>query len=313
MNTSDVGATPRILVFGSLNLDHLWRVRRLPSPGETINCLSAARSFGGKGANQAVAAARAGGRVLLVGAVGDDADGHAYRAYLEATGIVTALTTAPGTATGSAHVYVDESAENLIVVHGGANDWWSAERVGVALAPVLRDTARLVLPAEAPLDAIVAAVCEAGRAGVPVLFNPSPCPHDFPWGVAPLDVVVTNRHEARELFELEGDIRDGAALSACRKRMGICRIARLVVTCGAEPTFWLTHTDAGHAPTHPVRPLDTVGAGDTFAGVLAVGLVEGLPFTEAIRRANLAGALSTLAKGAQTAMPDRATIDAAAR
>lgn len=301
----------RIVVFGSLNLDLVWRVRRLPSPGETVFCLSTARAFGGKGANVAVAATRAGGRVTLVGALGDDEPGRAYRDHLAAEGVDARIEDAGGLPTGCAHVYVDDAGENLIAVHGGANDWWNAARVHAALPGPLAGAALLLLPAEIPTDAAMAALNEAARAGVPCLFNASPCPRDLAWGGTPIDTVVVNEHECREVFGHAPEslvALDPAGRRALFRARGVSRI---VVTRGARPTLWLDASALGEVPAHPVRPVDTVGAGDTFAGVLAVGLAEGDSFAEAIRRANVAAALSTLAPGAQTAMPWRASIDEA--
>jgi Sugar kinases, ribokinase family len=301
----------RMVVFGSLNLDLVWRVSRLPSPGETISCLSAARAFGGKGANVAVAATRAGGRVTLVGALGDDEPGRAYRAHLAAEGVDARLENAGDLPTGSAHVYVDDAGENLIVVHGGANDWWNAERVRAALLVHLDGAALLLLPAEIPVDAATAALREAARAGVPALFNASPCPRDFDWGGTPIDTVVVNEHECREIF---GHAPEALAALDVDGRRGLLRsrgVSRIVATRGARPTLWLDDAGCGEVPAHPVRPVDTVGAGDTFAGVLAVGLAEGDPFAKAIRRANVAAALSALESGAQTAMPRRNRIEMA--
>lgn len=310
MRPADRGVEPRMIVFGSLNLDHVWRVRKLPSPGETVLCTDVGRGFGGKGANQAVAAARAGGRVTLVGAVGADDAGQAYRQHLASEGITSRLEVVDDYPTGAAHVYVDETGENLIVVHDGANAWWTGSRVLKVLSPVLADAAWLVLPAEIPADAARAALVAAEAAEVPVLFNASPCPVDFPWGDAPIDTVVVNEHECREIFHQTPESLMTLGGPQRRLLLETFRVSRLVLTCGGEPTRWLTESEAGLVSTYPVHPVDTVGAGDTFAGVLAVGLAEGLSFTAAIWRANIAAALSTLERGAQTAMPHRERIDA---
>ena len=304
-------STARLVVFGSLNIDHVWRVRRLPGAGETVMCVAASQVFGGKGANQAVAASRAGGEVTLIGAVGADEAGEGYLAHLALAEKLTmaCVCVERGFATGSAHVYVADDGENQIVVHGGANDWWTADRVRVALPPVLEGSARLILPAEMPLGAVVQALVEARRLRVPVLFNASPIMPNFPWGRVEIDTVVINEHECAELFGRPP--AEFAALSQCVRRDGLETrgIMHLVVTCGARSTWWFSAEDVVSVPAHRVTPVDTVGAGDTFAGVLAVGLVEGLAYPEAIARGNIAGALSTLEAGAQPAIPKRDQID----
>ncbi len=168
----------RVVVVGTLNVDLVWQVPALPRPGQTIVAEKVERQFGGKGANQAVAAARQGARVTLVGAVGDDADGRAYREHLQQEGInVGAITTVPGVATGTAHVYVDPRGENLIAVDRGAN----AHLELAPLADLLDASDALVLQLECALPVAVEALRLAAAIGIRSILNASPPHPDFPW------------------------------------------------------------------------------------------------------------------------------------
>jgi ribokinase len=267
------------------------------------------RQFGGKGANQAVAAARQGAAVTLVGAVGDDADGRAYRAHLAREGIAADhVATVPGVATGTAHVYVDARGENLIVVDPGAN----ARIAAWALRAALPGAAVLLVQLEAGAAAGAEALRLGAAAGVLTLLNASPVPAEFPWGEFPVEAVIVNEHEAAAIFGCapEDWMRMSPADRAARIRGRGLR--RLVITRGAEPTLLIGPAgEIAAVPTLPVRPRDTVGAGDTFAGTLAAELGRGSGWPEAVRRANAAAALATLALGAQAAMPTRAQVEAA--
>lgn len=295
-----------MVVVGTLNVDLVWQVATLPRPGETVLACGTERQFGGKGANQAVAAARQGARVALVGAVGDDADGAAYRQHLAREGIAErGVRTVPGVSTGTAHVYVDARGENLIVVDQGAN-----ARIDVADLPALLDGAAVLLvQLECALPAAVAALRCAAERGVRALLNASPVPAAFPWGGFPIDTVIVNEHECAACFGWAPAAWQAAAPEERRAALNRFRVANLVITQGAEPTLHVTADGVALVPTHPVQPRDTVGAGDTFAGALAARLAEGAAWADALRQANIAAALATLALGAQAAMPTRAEVE----
>lgn len=298
---SATAAGGRVIVVGSLNVDRLWRVPRLPVAGETLQSTGTRVEFGGKGANQAIAAARHGAAVAMVGAVGADADGAAYLAHLRAEGVdVSNLFTVEGAPTGSALICVDERGENQIVVAAGANGTVSAQAVERAVTTLAPEARVLLAGLEVPVEATVAALRAAAAAGVITVFNPSPVSADFPWGAVRISVVIVNERECAQIF--------GAPDAAAAKRRGV---DHLVVTRGAAPTLWLSAEGTREFPAHPVRPVDTVGAGDTFAGTLAVRLAEGAGFPEAIAAANVAAALSTLGPGAQGPIPWRAEVEAA--
>ncbi|HEX2101978.1 MAG TPA: ribokinase [Candidatus Synoicihabitans sp.] len=307
--TANSSAAGYVTVVGTLNVDHVWRVPRIPRPGETVLADAVERQFGGKGANQAIAAARQGCRVRMIGAVGDDADGACYRERLASEGVVVDhLHTAEGVATGTAHVYVDPHGENLIVVDRGANARLDEDKVRFALDRTLHDTTILLLQLETPRDAVLAALRMAEAADVRSLLNASPAARDFPWGEIAIDTVIVNESECRESFGFAADDL-GRLDSAGRVQLcGCLKVSHVIVTRGSRATLHLSPTGVSHVPTFPVTPRDTVGAGDTFAGVLASRLAACMPREQAIREANVAAALSTLSSGAQPGMPTNATV-----
>jgi ribokinase len=285
---------PRIAVVGSLNVDLIASVERLPRAGETIAASQLVRRFGGKGANQALAAARQGAQVWMIGCVGDDADGREYREHFEGEDIdCTGLSIARRALTGTALIAVDAAAENLIVVAPGANGHLRAADVRKQREKIARAQALLV-QLEVPLPAVLEAIRIANRAGVPVVFNPSPWRADFPWDDHRIDVAIVNESEAAALEKLRAS-----------------KIATLVITRGAQPTRCLSAEGEFSVPTLRVKPIDTVGAGDAFAGALATALARGLSLRKAIARANCAGALATLKPGAQEALPTARAVEQA--
>jgi ribokinase len=295
-----------VVVVGTLNVDLVWQVATMPRPGETVLAQGTERQFGGKGANQAVAAARQGARVALVGAVGDDAEGAAYCAHLAREGIAAAgVQRVAGVGTGTAHVYVDARGENLIVVDQGAN-----ARIDVAELPALLDGAAVLLvQLECALPAAVAALRLAAARGVRAVLNASPVHPAFPWREFPIDTVIANEHECAACLGWTPAAWRAAPAGERREALAGFRVANLVITQGAEPTLHITADAVGVVPVHRVQPRDTVGAGDTFAGALAARLAAGSAWRDALRYANVAAALSTLALGAQAAMPTRAAVE----
>lgn len=301
MKSASPSPAGRVVVVGSLNVDRILRVAELPQPGETVFATGSQQEFGGKGANQAIAAARYGAVVTLVGAVGTDADGLAYREHLHRENVATEwLLSVAGVPTGSAFIAVNTSGENEIIVDRGANGRLEPAHITAAMAAVLPTTDLVLVGLECPLTAAVTALRAAAASGVRSIFNPSPVVADFPWGEVPIDTVVVNERECAAIF-------GSADLEAAARK----RVSHLIVTRGAAPTLWVSSAGVQWVPAFPVKPLDTVGAGDTFAGVLAAVLAEGGAWVDALRHANVAAALSTLKSGAQGAMPRRDQVKAA--
>ena len=287
---------PMILVFGSINLDVLVPLPLLPRPGETVLGGDYALLPGGKGANQALAARRAGSAVKMAGAVGEDAFAALALANLRAEGVELDLVRRVAWPTGCAAIMVGEGGENLIAVAPGANREAAAAAVPeAALGP---DTT-LVCQMEVPAAASAALIHRARAAGGRVVLNLAPALPLDRAVLVEIDFLVVNRVEAATL---------GGNLAA------LARVLRqaLVVTSGAEgATAFPARGGRVDVPPLPVEAADTTGAGDTFVGVLAAGLDQGLALEPALHRASVAAGLACLAAGAQTAMPHRSAIDAA--
>lgn len=295
---------PRIAVVGSLNVDFTFRLPRIPGPGETLTARGMEVHFGGKGANQAVAAARAGAEVSLIGCIGSDEQGERYRAYLEGEGIRTDMLFVSDGPTGSAFIALDENGENSIIVHLGANAQLSIEHIRRCVG-VLEKADAVLLQLECPLAVVAHAFQLARAAGVPVIVNPSPFLADAVNVFKGADVWILNQLEFDQLngviaLNVGTDLREGPELLGAKV---------LVVTHGAKPTILITGREkiAIHPPQ--VKPVDTVGAGDTFAGAFAVLFSEAQSLGQCVRFANVAGALATLQQGAQSSMPDRRMIE----
>lgn len=302
MGSSDRDA--RIGVFGSANADLVVTVDRTPSPGETVTGRSFTTVPGGKGANQAIAAARAGGRVRMAGAVGTDGYGQQLLETLTEAGVDTrAVQRRADVMTGTAHIRVDGAGENSIVVVPGANGTLH-EPTSDQLA-ALDGVDLLLLQLELPMSAVVTAAVAARERGVRVVLTPAPAV-DLPETLLDaVDLLIPNEQEARLLAGTGDPEAAGAALAR--------RVDDVVVTLGARGSLWCRR---GRDPVGvagrvvPVR--DTTGAGDTFAGALAVALVEGRQMPEALAWASAAAALSVQAAGASSSMPARSAIDALA-
>jgi len=272
-----------------VNMDIGFDVGALPHPGETVLASSARSTPGGKGANQAVAATRAGAQVQFVAAVGDDAAGAALREHLTANNVGTkGLITVPG-ASGSAVVVVDSTGENLIVVAPGANAHLTVD--SAALRGLITDSDVLLLQLEIPVTTATAAAREAHSAGATVIVNASPAGAD-----------------AGELAEL-AELTDVVVVNEAEAAHWVWPVAHRVITRGAHG---VTYTGDGQELTvtpPTVEVVDTSGAGDVFAGVLAAGWADG--HNRALRRACAAGALSTQVPGAGDCAPYAEAIDEA--
>jgi ribokinase len=287
-----------VVVVGSANADLVVSVRRLPRAGETVTGGTFARHGGGKGANQAVAAARAGARVAFVGAVGADDFGDEALRELAAEGIdIAAVTRLADVPTGVAVIMVDEQGENQIAVASGANAALTGEAVEAALPSLLTGSAGVVLLGhEVPEDVVRAGADAARSAGWHAILNPAPARAliDDLDGV----VVTPNADEARALTG-ESDVE--AAARALTARTG----AAVLVTLGAQGALLRADGGSERVPVPAVDVVDTTGAGDTVNGVLAAELAAGRPLQDAVRFALAAAALSTRVAGAREGMPRR--------
>jgi ribokinase len=291
-----------VVVFGSVNLDLVARVERLPRAGETLAGASFAALPGGKGANQAVAARRAGARVLFAGAVGTDAFADTALAGLAAAGVDLYGLRRVAVPTGVALIHVDAGGENCITIVPGANALADAGTI----PDVALDPAAILLPQlEVPVAAVIAAARRARARGARVVLNAAPA-HPLPAELmATLDVLVINEHEAGAIGEGFG-LPPGAAdfAAAFHRRFG-CAV---VVTLGASGLVAAADGCFHAAPAPTVDVVDSTGAGDAFTGALAAALDRAAGWQRALAEGLAAGSLACMAAGAQAALPDAAAI-----
>jgi len=292
-----------------MNVDLIASVKRLPAAGETVSASSLEKRFGGKGANQALAAARHGAQVTLIGCLGDDPDGRDYRNHLRREGVnCSAVNTVKG-GTGNAFIAVDAKGENQIIVIPGANAALTAPSLKMQRARIEVAKA-LLIQLEVPLETVVEAIKLANGRDVPVVLNPSPIHPEFPWGKVTVNVLIVNQGEAKQIFDADVDeIADH--LDDWKESLKQKGVRTLIVTRGEKSTLVLSESGLKKVATHKVKPVDTVGAGDTFAGAFTTHLAEGSPLLECVRWANVAGALATLKMGAQEGIPHRGDVQSA--
>lgn len=284
-----------VIVFGSINLDLGFPLDALPAPGETRLCPALLTGPGGKGANQALAAQRDGADVAMAGAVGQDAFAGAALAMLEQAGVDLSRVARTDAATGCAAVLTDPAGRNQIAVAAGANLLASADQVEDTL---LHPGAILLMQMECDPSETAALIRRAHARGARVMLNLAPAAPLAEDALALLDLLIVNEHEAEWL--------GGANAAALHQRLGV-GVVRTMGGAGAE---YATGKGAGYAAAAVVRVVDTTGAGDCFAGVLAAALDRGMGLADAMTRACAAAALACTRPGAQAAMPDAAETNA---
>lgn len=297
-----------ITVIGSINLDLIAKVSRLPAPGETVPGDRFATAPGGKGANQALAARRAGAEVRLVGAVGRDAFAAEATAMLIEAGVDLSAVQRVDTATGVALILVGGDGENMIAVIAGANATVLPE---AAAATALHRDQIVLLQHEIPLAAVDAALDAARRAGATSILNTAPYRPEADVLLGKADYVVANETE----FDLYADALslDGVGREARMRHLAEVSGRAIIVTLGSEGVLSAKDGALFHVPAMKIEPVDSVGAGDTFCGYLAQGLEAGLSLEHAVRRAGVAGSLACLTPGAQPAIPTAAEVEEALR
>ncbi len=296
-----------ITVFGSINVDLVCRVRKAPMPGETVLGSDYALIPGGKGANQALAAVRAGAPVRMVGAVGDDDIGKVALTELGPAGVDLASVAERQGTTGVAIITVDDNGENTIVVSPGANAMVDA---GYIPADSFAAGDTLLLQLEVPQAQVFAAARMARENGTRVILSVAPFAPFTPEALADIDIVIVNEHEAADFARHFGLPHDDpeATVTALAAELG----RTLIATLGPEGAVAAGPEGLIRVPALAVTPVDTTGAGDTFAGVLAAYLDEGQGLRESMALAAIAGSLACTKHGAQPSFPMRAEIEAAA-
>lgn len=311
MTAQDSSPSPEalgVLVVGSVTADVTTFSSRLPRPGETFLGDDFTLVLGGKGANQAVAAGRAGAPIRFVGCVGDDLFAPLVREGLQAAGVDTSqVRDVPGQ-TGVAHIRVDASGENDIVMVPLANAALSAEQIDTALAEHGHVSKVLLTQLEIPFELTMHAIREAHAHGLTVILDPAPA-HELDDAIWPLiDVVTPNETEASLLTGIEVDSREAAADAG---RWFVDRgVPHALITLAAAGSVLVTADGSTDIAPHPVEVADTTAAGDAFAGYLAASLAAGEDLVDAIDRAGAAGALAVTRRGASPSLPHAADVDA---
>jgi ribokinase len=301
-----------IVVLGGLNLDLVVETDRLPQPGETIEGHRFYTSGGGKGANQAVAAARLsapGTTVRMIGRVGDDPHGHELLALLRNDGVnCDGVAVVSGERSGFAVILIDAAGENTVLPIYGTNAGCDEQQID-ALQAVLGGASVLLLQQEIPLATTAEAMAAAADRGVRILLDPAPARDSLPPGFhSQCDILTPNQIEAQALTG--HPIRDAAAGVAAAAALRASGISGAIVTLGANGVVVDVGNERASLPGHLVRPIASVGAGDAFNGALAVGLAEGRSVIDAATFANAAAALSVTHAGVQESMPSRAEAEA---
>ena len=292
---------PTILVVGSLNMDLVVQVEAHPQPGDTVLGSDVQAFPGGKGANQAAAAARAGGQVKMLGRVGTDGYGEKLRTALADAGVATDLVETVEGPSGLALITVDEAGQNIIVVSSGANRQLSPEDVK---EEHLEGIKLILMQLETPLDTVTKVTELAHTQDIPVALNAAPAQKLPKTLLQNLSYLIVNEGEAAFLSrQLGADSGEGVDVTPL---LG-AGVGAVVVTLGGEGVTWKSG-DEGTLKAHDVRVIDTTAAGDAFCGALAVRLAEGAPLKEAVMFANAAGALATTRAGAQPSLPERGEI-----
>jgi len=295
-----------VVVIGSLNMDLVMRTPRVPVGGETLHGHEFSTLPGGKGANQAVACARLGAKVAMIGQVGNDGFGTTLRDGLAADGIDTSgvlQTSAVGT--GVAMILVEDIGQNRIVLAAGANGALTPADID-AHAARIGGAAMLVLQLEVPMPVVQRAIGIAHAAGVPVLLNPGPA-SPLPEAVwSQIDILVPNESEATLLSGVE--VSDATSAYAAAKVFRQRGVKCVLITLGANGVAVSDDAGERHLPAHVVKAVDTTAAGDTFIGGLSAGLVEGLAMDDAVALGQRASALCVTRHGAQPSIPYRREI-----
>jgi ribokinase len=297
----------KIAVVGSLNMDLVVRAPHMPIPGETVIGSDFRTIPGGKGANQAVAAARLGAEVAMIGRVGDDDFGRAQLRNLGELAIdTTHVTVDPEAATGIALITLDASGQNSIVLAPGANMRLTKEDINAAQGAIIQSDV-LVLQLESPLEVVAYATDLAHDQGVKVILNPAPAQPLPKETLARLDYLIPNESETALLTGIE--VADINSAKEAAERLREEGVGTVILTLGARGAFLVSAEESVHVPGYSVEVVDTTAAGDAFVGGLAVAVAQGQNLAEAVRYANAAGALAVTRLGAQPSLPTHQEVE----
>lgn len=298
----------KLVVLGSINADHILNLSQFPTPGETVTGHHYQVAFGGKGANQAVAAGRSGADIAFIACVGDDDIGQQVRRQLATDCIdVTPVATVDGESTGVALIFVNQDGENVIGIHAGANSALTPQRVHHH-ASLIADASALLMQLESPVESVLAAAHIAHLHNTRVILNPAPAcelPDEL---LGLVDMITPNETEAEKLTGIHVATEEDAARAA--QALHDKGIETVMITMGSRGVWVSTKGKGERIPGFKVKAVDTIAAGDTFNGALVTALIEGQPLHQAIRFAHAAAAIAVTRKGAQPSVPWREEIDA---
>lgn len=300
--------SPYIAIVGSVNVDLVFRAPRLPVVGETLLGHSFQQIRGGKGANQAVAAARLGAPVVFIGAVGDDAFGEDARQGLRAEGInIEHLKSIAHTATGVAGIVVQDDGDNSIVLAAGANAALSPDLIDQAGSSIRRARV-LICQLETPIATVAQAIHIARQSGVITILNPAPAQHLDDALLCQVDYLILNEVETSQLTGIT--VNDPHTAQNAAQQLRQRGVGAVIVTLGEQGAIWRTADAHQSMPAHQVAVVDSTAAGDTFVGAFAVGLLQDLSIDQACAQAQSAAAITVTRLGAQTSIPTRSELDA---
>nr|WP_318383701.1 ribokinase [uncultured Enterobacter sp.] len=297
----------KLVVLGSINADHILNLETFPTPGETVTGSQYQVAFGGKGANQAVAAGRSGASIAFIACTGDDNTGERIRKQLVSDNIdVAPVSVINGDSTGVALIFVNGEGENVIGIHAGANAALSPALVDAQHALIAHASA-LLMQLESPVESVLAAAKIAHENQTLVALNPAPArmlPDEL---LALVDIITPNETEAEKLTGIRVESDDDAARAA--QALHAKGIATVIITLGSRGVWASVNGEGQRVPGFKVKAIDTIAAGDTFNGALMTALLEDKPLEEAIRFAHAAAAIAVTRKGAQPSVPWRNEID----
>lgn len=296
-----------LVVLGSINADHILNLETFPTPGETVTGNHYQVAFGGKGANQAVAAGRSGAKIAFIACTGDDDTGVRVRKQLESDNIdVTPVSAIRGESTGVALIFVNAEGENVIGIHAGANAALSTTLVEAEKTRIAQADA-LLMQLESPLESVLAAAKIAHQHQTSVVLNPAPARELSDELLSLVDIITPNETEAEKLTGIGVENDDDAAKAACA--LHDKGIKTVIITLGSRGVWASVEGKGQRVPGFTVKAIDTIAAGDTFNGALVTALLEEKTLDEAIRFAHAAAAIAVTRKGAQPSVPWRKEID----
>ncbi|HGH3374614.1 TPA: ribokinase [Kluyvera cryocrescens] len=297
----------KLVVLGSINADHILNLESFPTPGETVTGSHYQVAFGGKGANQAVAAGRSGADIAFIACTGDDDIGERIRKQLEVDRIdVAPVSAVSGESTGVALIFVNGEGENVIGIHAGANAALSTSLVEAQRERIANADA-LLMQLESPLDSVQLAAQIAHQNQTTVVLNPAPA-RELPDALLSLvDIITPNETEAEKLTGVRVENDDDAEKAA--QVLHGKGIDTVIITLGSRGVWASVKGEGRRVPGFKVQAIDTIAAGDTFNGALMTALLENTPLADALRFAHAAAAIAVTRKGAQPSVPWREEID----